>query len=204
MLVEQLALDLIKLGYPEASIRQEFPIKANGNLYRIDIAVIDPESNDVLAIFEVKANPNITFHDAKHQIDRYSKLFPSNPRAFLCIQSEGKIQLAKIHEESGLVTPIEKLPSFQSLLTGDRAHNKIRTENKTNTVTDNFTNNCRFLAFFVLIILLLDISGIYKFSTQQLTLLGIFIGLLVIPYAAKFKLLGMEFERYSGKSGKNT
>jgi hypothetical protein len=60
------------------------------------------------------------------------------------------------------------------------------------------------LAVLVAIILLLVIFSVFKFSSQQLTLLGIVIGLLVIPYAAKFKLLGMEFERHNGPSNKST
>lgn len=109
-----------------------------------------------------------------------------------------------INDSDGGVTLIPSLPSFSSILTGDRAQNKIETKNKSNRVTDSFSFACYLLAFLIAVILVLDIAGFYEFTSQQLTLLGIFIGLLVIPYAAKFKLLGMEFERYSDGKSKNT
>ena len=109
-----------------------------------------------------------------------------------------------INDSENGVTLIPTFPSFNSLLTGGRAQNKVEAKSKSNRVTDSFSLACRLSAFVVSIILVLDIVGLYKFSSQQLTLLGIFIGLLVIPYAAKFKLLGMEFERYSDGKPKNT
>lgn len=198
--------ELRELGYPEESIRLEFIVNSSkGRRNYIDVAIIDPKSNDVIAIIEVKnyTNDN-TLNAAAMQVSSYAKLFPSSPLSFVYLFDGASKQIGQVNDSGGGVTLIPSLPSFNSLLTGERAQNKVEAKNKTNRVTDSFTLACYLLAFLVSVVLALDIAVVYKFTSQQLTLLGIFIGLLVIPYAAKFKLLGMEFERYSDGKSKNT
>lgn len=204
--INYLVRELRELGYPEESIRFEFVAASDkGQRKYIDVAIIDPESNNVIAIIEVKdgAKGN-TLKSAAQQAAYYAKLLPFSPLSLVYVFDGDARQIGMVNEEDSSVTLIPSLPSFQTLRTGDRAQQKVEVKNKTNKVTDNFTLMCYLLAFLVSFILAFDISDVYKFSAQQFSLLGIVIGLLVIPYAAKFKLLGMEFERYSNGKSKNT
>lgn len=202
---EHLSKELRELGYPESAIRYEFSVSVGKKRRYIDVAIIDPDTNNVIAIFEVKnSNINIEKQQVAHQLQSYSKLFPSSPLAFIYTYHDHKSHIGLLNEEDSIIEIIPNIPKFSTLLTGDRAQQKIENTKKSSRVADSFTTACYLLAFLVAAILVLDISNIYKFSSQQLTLLGIFIGLLVIPYAAKFKLLGMEFERYSETRKKNT
>lgn len=204
--VNRLLQELKELGYPEGSVRFEFAVSSsNGQRRYIDVAIIDPDTNDVVAIIEVKngAKDN-ALNAAAKQVASYAKLLPSSPLSLIYIYDGASKQIGMVNESDGGVTLVKSLPTFNSLITGGRAQSKVEVKSKSNRVTDSFSFACYLLAFLVGVILALDIAEIYKFSTQQLTLLGIFIGLLVIPYAAKFKLLGMEFERYSDGSSKNT
>ena len=203
--VNRLLQELKELGYPEGSVRFEFAVKSsNGQRRYIDVAIIDPDTNDVVAIIEVNGAKGNALNAAAKQVASYAKLLPSSPLSLVYVFEGEAKQIGMVNESDGGVTLIQSLPSFISLLTGGRAQNKVEAKSKSSRVTDSFSLACYLLAFLVGVILALDIAGIYKFSSQQLTLLGIFIGLLVIPYAAKFKLLGMEFERYSDGKSKNT
>ncbi|SDK76570.1 type I restriction enzyme HsdR N-terminal domain-containing protein [Microbulbifer yueqingensis] len=203
--INYLIQELIELGYPESSIRFEFAVSdGKGHRKYIDVAIIDPDSNDVVAIIEVKKGcRDNALSNAARQVISYAKLLPSSPLSLVYIFDTGGKKIGVVNESDGSVTLIPSPPSFKSLLTGGRAQNKVEVKSKSNRVTDSFSLACYLMAILVGIILTLDILNIYKFSSQQLTLLGIFVGLLVIPYAAKFKLLGMEFERYSGSKAKS-
>ena len=204
--INLLLQELKGLGYPEDSVRFEFAVSSSkGQRRYIDVAIIDPVTNDVVAIIEVKngAKGN-ALNAAARQVASYAKFLPSSPLSFIYVFEGDSKQIGMVNEADGGVTLIPSLPSFNSLLTGGRAQNKVEAKSKSNRVTDSFSLVCYLLALLIGLILALDIAGIYKFSSQQLTLLGIFIGLLIIPYAAKFKLLGMEFERYSDGKLKNT
>ncbi|NNN20069.1 MAG: hypothetical protein HKL84_09500 [Acidimicrobiaceae bacterium] len=45
----------------------------------------------------------------------------------------------------------------------------------------------------------LDVSGVVQLTIKQLALAGVAGVLLVLPFAAKLKMLGVEFERYVPK-----
>ena len=60
------------------------------------------------------------------------------------------------------------------------------------------------MAICVGIILVLDVIGVYSFSSQQLTLLAVVGALFIIPHAAKIKILGLEFERHHEAKEKQT
>ncbi|ELO5517087.1 type I restriction enzyme HsdR N-terminal domain-containing protein [Vibrio vulnificus] len=203
---ETLVKELFELGYPETSIRYEFTVSLGRSQRRhIDVAIIDPDTNDVIAIIEVKRKyKSDALELAAKQVAAYSKMLPSAPLAFIYVANGNEKHIGLVSEETGKLELIPSLPNFSALRVGDRAQQKVETKKKSNRITDSFTVICYVLAILVAIILFLDIFSIFKFSSQQLTLLGIVIGLLIIPYAAKFKLLGMEFERHSRPSNKGT
>ncbi|WAG13851.1 type I restriction enzyme HsdR N-terminal domain-containing protein [Aeromonas hydrophila] len=196
---------LKELGYPESSIRQEFVVQIDRNQRKhIDIAILDPDSNDVIAIIEVKSGSKPrALENAAQQVASYARVFPSAPLPLVYISDGKQTIIGVVDEDDASVKLLPELPEFSSLLKGDRAQQKLNTKTKTTRTTDRFTFSCYFMALLVSVILIFDVIGFYKFSSQQLSLLFLFIGLLVIPYAAKFKLLGMEFERNSDGKAKN-
>lgn len=133
---------------------------------------------------------------AKQHIISYSKFLPSAPLAYLYLHEDNKTRILQVDEDTQDYTEIQKLPKFETLVVGDKAQSKIEAKQKSKNTIDSFKLICQILAIVTFVVLLLDIFSIFKFSTQQLSLLGVLIGLIVMPYAAKFKLLGMEFERY--------
>ena len=53
--IKYLIQELKELGYPEGAIRFEFAVTyGSGQRGYIDVAIIDPVTNDVIAIIEVK------------------------------------------------------------------------------------------------------------------------------------------------------
>lgn len=205
--VHQLIRDLKELGYPEESIRLEFPISIGKNQRKYaDVAIIDPTDNDVVAIVEVKARRNVgdVIDQAALRVLEYAKLLPNNPLSLIYITDGTSKEFGQVQEKGGSPIIIPTVPSFNSLLTGSRAQRKVETKEKSKRITDRFSLLCRGLATGVGIVLALDLVEVYSFSPQQLTLLGAVVGLLVIPYAAKLKLFGMEFERYRNEKAKDS
>lgn len=87
------------------------------------------------------------------------------------------------------------LPNFDSLRNRSAANKKTKVKSETKETIDHFKLSCYASAAAVGSILLIDIFDVFKFSSQQLSLLGVTVALVLIPYAAKLKVLGVEFER---------
>ncbi|AZT85660.1 hypothetical protein EHN06_20060 [Marinobacter sp. NP-4(2019)] len=198
--------ELTELGYPESAVHLEFPVSVDRHKrISIDVAIIDQGTNDVIGIIEIKSSTESqSVSNAVQQLADYARLLPSSPPAFVYAYDGKEKRIFQVSGDTLSLEEIPSLPKFDSLKAGGRAYQKIESRKKSSRVTDSFAVYCRLLAFFVAAILVLDIASVYKFTSQQLTLLGIFIGLLVMPYAAKFKLMGMEFERYGGKKNEDS
>ncbi|MEZ9392158.1 type I restriction enzyme HsdR N-terminal domain-containing protein [Vibrio splendidus] len=123
---ETLIKDLINLGYPEGSLRQEVPIsfgdKFNGY---IDLAVIDQNSDEIIAIFEIKRGGS-RIHSAVNQIILYAKALPKNTLCYAYVSDGDKTEIAQVNERDGFITPIDELPSYEALKSSYYAINKIK------------------------------------------------------------------------------
>lgn len=204
--INSLIEELKEQGYPLDAIRQEFAVTyESGQRRYADVAIIDPGTNDVVAVIEVKGgSQRNSLNMAARQVASYAKQLPSSPQALAYAFEDGERKIALVGDSSNEIRLLSNFPSYASLVTGGRAQGKVEVKSKSNKVSGRFSSICHLLALLVLIVLILDIADIYRFTSQQLTLLGIFIGLFIIPYAAKFKLLGMEFERYGDAKSKST
>ncbi|ELV8813353.1 hypothetical protein QNE21_004208 [Vibrio vulnificus] len=207
-LVNDLREKLLKAGYPEEAIRVEYASPYNNSEYSfVDLAVVDPSTGGVLAVFEVKKSrqksPSL-LNKASQQIIAYSKHFQSNTQCFVYADEAGKRTLAVVNLGSKTLTVLKEIPSFDSLRNTNIAQERTAKKRESKKVIDSFVITCYLLAVCVGIILVLDLIGVYSFSSQQLTLLAVVGALFIIPHAAKIKILGLEFERHHEAKEKNT
>ena len=93
--------------------------------------------------------------------------------------------------------PQADFPEFQTLVLGETAKWKAGQDKETKKTVDSFLKICWLLAFAVGCIFVMDVNKWVDLKIEQLTLLGVAVGLAVAPFAAKFKFLGMEWERYN-------
>ena len=104
--------------------------------------------------------------------------------------------------KSAEASPVVELPSFEVLASSGLnllLEGKKKAQKKQ---IDQFTAVCLIIASFVLAILLVTLTGRLSISPIQLTLLVIFIGLILAPWASKIKFAGIEFERLKKEESK--
>lgn len=206
---------LISKGYPENSITINPVYEHLGRRFRPDIVIVDPESNKPLAIFEIKYSSNgKNLTDAIQQLYSYAQAIkvPDIPLfAAVPIGIDKEIQFEiypiKTPSETKGTEPPKKTdnPPDYALLKNSRLTEELTKISKEQEHTiDDFTKVSWILAFLVFISLIADIISIFKIDVQRLALIGVIIGLIILPYANKLKILGFEFERLTqSKKGKN-
>jgi hypothetical protein len=210
---EQFYAYLVKRGYPRDSIAFEVRL---GDRHRPDFAVTDLSRDQRIAYFEIKAQ--ITPSSQKRifdQIRDYSAAAKAvgapcflvtpaksptfeEPFDFYYVDRDDSVQqLAK-----------ELFPSYPSLASNSVATKKEQIETDTKETKDHFQMACWILAGIVLILAIADFfcdqKAIELVDATRLTLLGIGVALVVIPFAQKFKILGVEYERYLRESRTKT
>ncbi|HGS4742396.1 TPA: hypothetical protein ACMDT2_004330 [Vibrio parahaemolyticus] len=205
-LTEKLRRDLLDSGYPEEAIRFEYAAPfGDGKYTYIDAAIIDTKSGDVIAIYELKCSSGRSLlRKATQQVASLSNLFPNKPQCFVYVSDNNGVTLGLVNPKSLTVTFLEKLPSFESIKNTNIAQGRIEKKQESKRAIDTFVVTCYALATLVVVILVLDVFKVYSFSSQQLSLIAIFGALLVIPHAAKIKVVGLEFERHQKPNDKNT
>lgn len=90
-----------------------------------------------------------------------------------------------------------EFPSYDALVAGDKTSTKATRTATFKATVDTFQLTCICLSIVVTVLLILDVANILKLSTKQLGLAGLAAVLLVLPFAAKLKMLGIEFERHN-------
>ncbi len=196
---------LLAHGYPKDSLAMEWPI---GKKYRVDLAVIDPDTNKAIALFELKRRKNDESQKmALRQLETYSKaLGDEQVPTYMVFGKEGDppfeiyhLQKESFEESEDQTIKIEKVPDF-SLFKSSKINQSIhQTTTKRETTLNTFNIVCWLLALLVLILLLLDFLDILCIDPERLALIGAIIALIIIPFTSKLKILGVEFERLTEK-----
>lgn len=197
---------LVTIGYPKDSIVYEpaFLAADGRKKYRPDFLIIDPVKNERLAIIEIKASSQIDSRNTYEQLRAYSKAVGSDKiPVFLVTPSQDQIlpfDLYIFNVDGGLIpTDFSLFPTFLALTAGDTAERKdeLRTE-KTRT-TETFQTVSWVLASILFAITIADFicaqHAVVLVTTERMALLGAVVALIVIPYAQKFKGLGIEWEK---------
>ena len=205
-LIQGLHRELLSAGYPEDAIKFEYAAPFGNDKYQyIDLAIIDPENGDVLAIYEVKVKASQdSVKKAGRRLAELASLFPNNPQCFTYIAKHDTAKLSVVNTHSSTSVSLTKIPSFESVKNTNTVKELLEYKNKSKVAMDSFKVTSYLLATIMLVVLVLDVFSIYTFTTQQLSLLFIAGGLFIIPHAAKVKVAGLEFERHQSSNEKNT
>ncbi len=185
---------LIMHGYPESSIAVEYEIGKNT---RVDIAILDTKTNLPIQLFELKSRKNQQMIEmGKRQISKYKQLLGNkNIPTYLVFPESIKPYFSILD-----ISDTENENTMSSLNYKGQKNSRIAEEvreikHKKERTIDNFKIICWILAVIVLFIALLNKYCSFNISAIDLTLLGLIIGLVLIPFASKLKILGVEFER---------
>lgn len=191
--------------YPRTSIQPEAviaPRKSNAPL-RADFAVLDNARSEFVAIIEVKSSRDaVSIREGVSQLVdfRESLAKPFIPLFLFCKPSEGAgvpFEVSQILQD-GTQKRIElsEFPEYGTLISGDRSSVKVAREVKARDVVDAFKVVCFILAAVTAVFLALDVFGVLVLSARQMVIASVAAAFLILPFAAKLKLLGVEFERH--------
>ncbi|ELI1809230.1 hypothetical protein VCSRO163_3607 [Vibrio cholerae] len=138
-IITGLSYKLLDLGYPKESIIRELAIRnAHGSIYHIDLAIIDQETNKLLAIFEVKKGlkSNARLRASYQQILSYAENVSGNVLLFLYSADDEEERVYSIDGKSKKIEPISELPPYESLRSSSiTSHNEVEHKLKSNVVS---------------------------------------------------------------------
>jgi hypothetical protein len=206
-LEKQAAAFLQRIGYPAEALVYEpilLPI-ATGLPYRPDLGILDSTQNDYLAVFEVKGSGDTrTVEAAATQLASYVRALGPRPiNSFLAVPGNalGTLQFYRVGPD-GKYSEVRSgdFPSYESLRTEIAASTRTAARAGLRETTDRFRHVAWSVAGGSLLLVgadvyLKEIRNFSLLSAERLALLGIAAALVLIPFAAKLKAFGLEFER---------
>lgn len=205
---EEFAKFLKQKGYPEESLIYQPTLFAEGKQrYRPDFAIVDPERQERLAIIEVKGSLDDRLRrSATTQLQSYARALENEAiDVFLAvpvseINATSQFGFYKLSEDGELIEfSIDEFPHFRSLIANKVATKKEILDRETEETTDSFKTICFSIAAIVAVLFVADVVlqsfGITLLSTERLSVLGIAIALMTLPFVTKLRGLGFEYER---------
>ena len=203
---EQFFHYLSELGFPKSSVIYEpvFQAIGDGRRYRPDFALLDPKTNELLAIIEIKGlnDPN-TLSRATEQVRRYiTALRDKAVRGFVVTPAQSGVGFdfyTPGEDGEPKQVPSSSFLQFESLSSARIAEKKEMLAEEKKGTTDRFFVVCFSASAFAVAVATADLVcsryGITLITTERITLVGAAIALVVIPYVQKFKGLGIEIDR---------
>jgi len=200
---------LISNGYPENSINFKPVFHHPERPCLADLAIVDPESNKLLAVFEVKRQQRTEkLHSSvRDQLLSYSQAIPDPDVPLIAVfptlvdnkdlQFEFFFLNRSADNETERLVKRERLPEYKLLKNSRLTKELLKISDEQEQTVDYFQMICWVSAVFVFLALLADILNYFKVDIQRLALIGVIVGLFILPYASKLKILGFEFERLS-------
>jgi hypothetical protein len=208
-LEHQVAQYLERVGYPPGVLVYE-PVllpAAAGVRYRPDFGILDPTQNEYLALFEVKERSDkATLDAAAAQLDRYVRALGSRPiPTFLAVPGNplGTLVFYRLGSDGTLTeVPSVDFPSYETLRAATSASSKTSVRAGLEETTDRFRHVAWSVAAASVLLVAADVylkevRKVTLLTAERLTLIGLAAALVLIPYAAKLKAFGLEFERAS-------
>ncbi len=186
--------------FPELSLLQEFRIGGGGI---VDVLVVKQGTSSPVALFELKHLKYFKPLSAGQQIQGYlDALDVEIPAYLVSFSDDGSFD---IHAYKG-GHDFEKLnkgdfPKYRSIATKKSVEDIFKIENKKKKSLDGFQRTCYGLAVLVTFTLVSKMAGWITVSSEDLGLIGVIIALVIIPNAAKLKLLGVEYEAKKAEQG---
>jgi hypothetical protein len=212
VLEQKFAAFLQERGYPDGSLIYEPRLKGpHGKLYIPDFLIVDPARNERLAIVEVKGRITDRIKGLQEQLEMY-KMAAGDPTlpAFLVTpndapDSKHPFNLHIFNNENQLeLVDFRLFPAFSALSSNQIAEKKQDLKQEKEKVSNSFQLISHITALVLVVLLIADfvcsLKGITLLTAERLTLLGGAVALVVIPFAQKFKGLGIEWERAQDKT----
>jgi hypothetical protein len=208
--VEERLIELLKirLGVPDEAILLD-PVFTNAKGVqgcRPDVVIIDPATKEALAILEVKSRLT---EDKKakyrEQVASYADIDPERrlPTYLVTGKDDGGVRFDLLTQENDFEEVGENaIPTYASLKASNITVklNAVQIEQKRSA--DSFRMLCNLAAILSMILFALDVyfKDFHKppfelLNSSRMILLGAVAALIIIPYAQKFKGLGIEYER---------
>ena len=91
--------------------------------------------------------------------------------------------------------PVHQVPPFTYFKNSSGTKFLIQKEKEKNNTYDWFWGICWLLALGVGMLLYFDFKGCINLTPERLGIIAIIVGLIVVPFARKLNILGLEFER---------
>jgi hypothetical protein len=192
-------------GYPENSIAVEYQI---GDRYRVDVAILDLKKNIPIQLFEIKSmkTPEM-IRMGTEQVQKYVSylknknipvylVFPKDEAPFLeiiKIDPQNLKSLREVSEETSFI------PNYIAQRNSRIAEEADIVSKKKEKVIDTFKIICWIVAGITLVIGVLSKLKVIDLDATDLTIIGAVIALILIPFASKLKILGVEFERLTDR-----
>ncbi len=192
---------LLNHGYPKSS----FAIEYNTGRYRIDLAILDPKTNLPIQIFEIKSKKNNDLIKmGKEQLKKYlNELKLIDVPAYLVFPSVNEpyfeVERITIDEQSNIDS--ESIEGYNILNFNMQKQTRViekieKTKIDKDKARDSFKIVCWILSALLVLLLIIQKTSLISLDTIDISILGAAIGLFIIPFANKLKILGIEFERF--------
>lgn len=182
-------------GYPEDTFAIEYQI----NNHRVDLAIIDNKLNIPIMFFEIKSVKNIqSIEMGKKQLNRITNGFQTVPMYLVFPKdSHPFFEIEKIDFKNN----DSDLENNYQLLNYSYQRNSRKVEllesklSKRKSTFNWFLFICIILAILSITIGSINQFTSYKFDRISLLIFLFAAGFIILPFASKLKLLGIEFER---------
>lgn len=192
--LERLVIEELKrIGYPSETIVPEWKNKNN----RIDIVVMDQDTQIPLMIIECKSVPNSHSMDAAaNQLRRYMDALDYPVRAYAAFHgTNGKVEFYDFTKKiNKYKVPISEcgptdLPSYEEIRTGAESKYINAQKKQKRRYINGLKIFCwGFIPIFIVAFFILDAFSLYPLTTERLILLGILILSLLLPFFGEIKV----------------
>lgn len=194
--LKELVSYLKQQGFPESSLAIGWTVGKQ----KIDLAVLDNITKEPIAVF-------IIIEDNKcnetNLILPSQRLTGSNIPVYFVFAKDGtpsfevlRFNNEKKHSSRDLPRMnAENILSYSTLKESGRNAVIERKKRERKSAFDLFQLVCWILALLIVPLIVLDIYKVISISGNQLTLIGIVVVLVLVPFASRIRILGIEFER---------
>ncbi len=200
VLLDQVLILLRSYGYPDDAFALEWPVSKH---HRADLAVVDTASGNPIALVELKATSGETSLQAgRDELRRLARELGREVLLFLAYPREGGTSPVF---ERVLPAPwvaddqMAAVPDFTIARSTQRTKAQAQIVKEGKRSLDKFAVTCWLCAVGVVVLGVLDYRGTIEMTAPRLTLLGVAVGLTILPFANKLKFLGWEFHRLQGR-----
>lgn len=206
---------LVSIGYPKEAIAYQPAVQPVRHMqcYRPSFALIDPKKNEYLAIVEVKEARMGESRKGgfiyENMIDYRKALGANSIPVFIVSTDYNDTSPFLLHsfDEQGQINVIDYtlFPTFEALAVKEQADRKADLRLRRDNAGESFTMVCWSVSAILFVLVIGDFYIKKEYSLDLLTaerisLIGAALALIVIPFAQKFKGLGIEWEKVAGSS----